>query len=188
MFSSCFPGARLDLSDEDNVVVLALTECSARPYAELIKSNIPGSSSLMSARSTASRPSPLSTLGVFFLWAYYCHSHQGRDFSSFGSDISEAPECEKEKSQLLCKGPAGSGQGSETGGVSSFSCPRAGAGVAALGRGSELGGVSSFSCPRALAGVVTPGQGSEIGGASPFSCPGAGAGVVTPGFDLAASL
>ena len=65
MFSSCFPGARLDLSNEDNAVVLALTECSARPYAELIKSNIPGSSSLMSARSTASRPSPLSTLGVF---------------------------------------------------------------------------------------------------------------------------
>ena len=65
MFSSCFPGARLDLSDEDNAVVLALTECSARPYAELIRSNIPGSSSLMYARSTASRPSPLSTLGVF---------------------------------------------------------------------------------------------------------------------------
>ena len=65
MFSSCFPGARLDLSDEDNAVVLALTECSARPYVELIKSNIPGSSSLMSARSTASRPSPLSTLRVF---------------------------------------------------------------------------------------------------------------------------
>ena len=65
MFSSCFPGARLDLSDEDNVMVLALTECSARPYAELIKSNIPSSSSLLPARSTASRPSPLSSLGVF---------------------------------------------------------------------------------------------------------------------------
>ena len=65
MFSSCVPGARLDLSDEDNAVALALTECSARPYAELIKSNIPGSSSLMSARSIASRPSPLFPLGVF---------------------------------------------------------------------------------------------------------------------------
>ena len=40
-------------------------ECSARPYAELIKSNIPSSSSLLPTRSTASRPSPLSTLGVF---------------------------------------------------------------------------------------------------------------------------
>ena len=48
MFSSCFPGACLNLSDEDNVVALALAECSARPYAELIKSNIPSSSSLMS--------------------------------------------------------------------------------------------------------------------------------------------
>ena len=65
MFSSCFPGARLDLSDEDNVIALALAECSTRPYAELIKSNIPSSSSLLPARSTASRLSPLSTLGVF---------------------------------------------------------------------------------------------------------------------------
>ena len=39
--------------------------CSARSYAELIKSDIPSSSSLLPARSTASRPSPLSTLGVF---------------------------------------------------------------------------------------------------------------------------
>ena len=46
-------------------MVLALVECSARPYAELIKSNIPSSSSLLPARSTASRPSPLYTLGVF---------------------------------------------------------------------------------------------------------------------------
>ena len=65
MFSSCFPGARLDLSNEDNVIALALAKCSARPYAELIKSNIPSSSSLLPARSTASRFSPLSTLGNF---------------------------------------------------------------------------------------------------------------------------
>ena len=42
-----------------------MEECSARSYAELIKSNIPSSSSLLPARSTASRPSLLSTLGVF---------------------------------------------------------------------------------------------------------------------------
>ena len=42
-----------------------MKECSARFYAELIKSNIPSSSSLLSARSTASRLSPLSTLGIF---------------------------------------------------------------------------------------------------------------------------
>ena len=35
--SSCFPGARIDLIAEDNVVALALVECPARPYAELIK-------------------------------------------------------------------------------------------------------------------------------------------------------
>ena len=61
---SCFPSARLDLSAEDNVVALALAECPARPYVELIKSDIPSPSNLRSARSTASRPSPPSTMGV----------------------------------------------------------------------------------------------------------------------------
>ena len=61
---SCFPGARPDLSDEDNIVALALAECPARPYAELIKSDIPGPSNLRSACSTASRPLPPSIMGV----------------------------------------------------------------------------------------------------------------------------
>ena len=64
MFSSCFPGARLDLSAEDNVVALALAECPARPYTELIKSDIPSPSNLMFARSSGSRPSPPFSLGV----------------------------------------------------------------------------------------------------------------------------
>ena len=34
-FPSCFPGDRIDLSAEDNIVALALAECPARP-------NIPG--------------------------------------------------------------------------------------------------------------------------------------------------
>ena len=63
-FPSCFPGARIDLSVEDNVVALALVECPAHPYAELIKTDIPGPSNSRSARSTASRPSPASTMGV----------------------------------------------------------------------------------------------------------------------------
>ena len=61
---SCFPGARIDLSAEDNTVALALAECPARPYTELIKSGILGPSSLSSARSTASRPLPPSTVRV----------------------------------------------------------------------------------------------------------------------------
>ena len=64
VLSSCFPCARFDLSAEDNVIDLALAECPSRPYAELIKSDIPGPSSLRSARSSVSRPSPPSTLGV----------------------------------------------------------------------------------------------------------------------------
>ena len=62
--SSCFPCAQIDLSAKDNVVALALPECPARPYAELIKSDIPGPSSLRSARSDALRPSPTSTMRV----------------------------------------------------------------------------------------------------------------------------
>ena len=61
--SSCFPGARLELSAEDNVIALALAGYPARPYAELIRSDIPGPSNLRSARSSASRSSPASTLG-----------------------------------------------------------------------------------------------------------------------------
>ena len=41
-----------------------LAECPARPYAELIKSDIPGPSSSRSARSAALRPSPPSTMKV----------------------------------------------------------------------------------------------------------------------------
>ena len=63
--SLCFSDARLDLSDEDAAVALALAECSARSYVELIRSNIPISSSLKPAKSSALKPSPPSTLGVF---------------------------------------------------------------------------------------------------------------------------
>ena len=62
--SSCFSGARIDLNAEDNAIVLVLAECPPRPYAELIKSDIPGPSSSRSARSAALRPSPPSTMRV----------------------------------------------------------------------------------------------------------------------------
>ena len=58
------PGARLDLSDEDNVIALVLAECPARPYAELIRSDILGPSKLRAARSTASRSLPPSTVEI----------------------------------------------------------------------------------------------------------------------------
>ena len=35
--STCLSGARIDLSAEDNVIVLVLAKCPPRPYAELIK-------------------------------------------------------------------------------------------------------------------------------------------------------
>ena len=51
--SFCFSGARIDLSTEDDAVALILAKCSARPYAELIKSGIVGSSNLKPARPAA---------------------------------------------------------------------------------------------------------------------------------------
>ena len=62
--STCLLGARPDLSPEDNVTALALAECPPRPYAKLIKSDIPGPSSSRSAHSAALRPSPPSTMKV----------------------------------------------------------------------------------------------------------------------------
>ena len=62
--STCLSGARIDLSAEDNVIALTLAECPPRPYAELIKSNIPGPSSSRPARSAALRPSPPSSMRV----------------------------------------------------------------------------------------------------------------------------
>ena len=58
------PRCSIDLSAEDNTVALTLAECPARPYAELIKSDIPGPSSLRSSRSVVLRPSPPSTRRV----------------------------------------------------------------------------------------------------------------------------
>ena len=62
--STCLSGARINLSAKDNVIALALAECPPLPYAELIKSDIPGPSSSRSARSTSLRPSPSSTMKV----------------------------------------------------------------------------------------------------------------------------
>ena len=62
--STCLLGAPIDLSAEDNVIALALAECPPRPYAEVIKSDIPGPSSSRSARSAALRPSPPSSMRV----------------------------------------------------------------------------------------------------------------------------
>ena len=62
--STYLSGARPDLSPEDNFVTLALAECPPHPYAELIKSDIPGPSSSRSACSVVLRPLPPSTMQV----------------------------------------------------------------------------------------------------------------------------
>ena len=62
--SSCFSGARIDLSAKDNAIALALAEWPPLPYAELIKSDIPSPSSSRSAQSAFLRPSPPFTMRV----------------------------------------------------------------------------------------------------------------------------
>ena len=59
---SYFSGTRIDLSTENDVVALILAECPARPYAKLIKSGIPGPSSLKPSRPASLRPSPPSSI------------------------------------------------------------------------------------------------------------------------------
>ena len=102
MFSSCFLGARLDLSGEDNAVALALAECSASPYAELIKSNIPSSSSLMSARSSASRPWPPFARGVSFLGPIAATPTRGEILVHLGA-TSRKPRSAKRKNPSSSK-------------------------------------------------------------------------------------
>ena len=95
-FPSCFPGARIDHRDDDNVVALALAECPARPYAELIKSDIPGPSNLRSARSTASRPSPPSTMGFPRIGLSAATPPRGEILVQLGA-LSRKPQSAKRK-------------------------------------------------------------------------------------------
>ena len=62
--STCLSGARIDLSAEDNIIALTLAKCPSRPYAELIKLDLPGPSSSRSVRSAALRTLPPSTMKV----------------------------------------------------------------------------------------------------------------------------
>ena len=94
--SSCFPCARIDLSGEDNVVALVLAECPARPYAELIKSNIPGPSSSKSTRSAALRPSPPSTMRVSSIGPSAANLTKGEILFQLGA-MSRKPRSVKRK-------------------------------------------------------------------------------------------
>ena len=94
--SSCFPGARIFLSAEDNVVAQALAECPACPYAELIKSDIPGPSNLRSACSTASRPSPPSTMIVSPIGPSAANPTRGELFAQLET-LSRKPRSAKRK-------------------------------------------------------------------------------------------
>ena len=57
-----FSGIRPDFSPEDEVVKRKLAKCLPRAYSELIRSDIPGSSSSRSSRPTTLRPSPPSVM------------------------------------------------------------------------------------------------------------------------------
>ena len=58
----CFSCVRLDLSPEDKVIKRELAKCLPHAYSELIKSDIPGSSSSRYSRPATLRPSPPSVI------------------------------------------------------------------------------------------------------------------------------
>ena len=96
VFPSCFSGVRIDLSVDDEAVALALAECPARPYAELIKSGIPGPSSLKSAHSGALRPSPPSTMRVSPVGPSAAHPTRGEVLAQLVT-LSRKPRSVKRK-------------------------------------------------------------------------------------------
>ena len=104
ILSSCFLGARLDLSAEDNVIALALGECPARPYAELIKSDIPSASNLRSARSSASRPSPPSTLRVSSIGLTAATHTKGEILVHLGAMSRKPRSTKRKKNQAPLRG------------------------------------------------------------------------------------
>ena len=73
-----------------------MAECPARPYAELIKSDIPGPFSLRSARSSTSRPSSPSTLGVSTLGLTAATPTRGEILVHLGA-MSRKPRSAKRK-------------------------------------------------------------------------------------------
>ena len=73
-----------------------MAECPARPYVELIKSDIPGPSNLRSARSTASRPLPPSTMGVSSIGLTAATPTKGEILVQLGA-LSQKPRSTKRK-------------------------------------------------------------------------------------------
>ena len=94
--SSCFSGARIELSAEDDAVALALVECPAHPYAELIKSGIPGSSGSKPARSAALMPSLPSTMRVSPIGPSATHPTRGELLAQMET-LSRKPRSVKRK-------------------------------------------------------------------------------------------
>ena len=94
--STCLSGAQVDLSTEDNVIALALVECLPHPYAELIKSDLPGPSSSRSARSAALRASPPSTMKVSPLGPSAAKPTKGEVLARLGM-LSRKPRSVKRK-------------------------------------------------------------------------------------------
>ena len=91
-----FSGARIDLSAEDDAIALALAECPSRPYAEMIKSDIPCSSSSKSVRSAALRSSPPSVVGVPPLGPSAEKPTRGELLAQLGT-LSQKPRIAKRK-------------------------------------------------------------------------------------------
>ena len=78
---------------------MALAECPAHPYAELIKSDIPGPSNLRSARSTSSRPLPPPTMRVSPIGLSTTTPTRGEILVQLGT-LSRKPRSAKRKKSI----------------------------------------------------------------------------------------
>ena len=77
-----------------------MAKCPARPYAELIKSGIPGPSRSMSARSSALRPPPPSTLVVFPFGPTAAAPTRGEILVHLGALSRKPRSVKRKKSQI----------------------------------------------------------------------------------------
>ena len=155
--SLCFPDARLDLSDEDTAVALALKECFARSYTELIKSDIPSSSNFLPARSTASRPSPLSTLGVFSFGPTAATPTRGEILVHLGATSRKPRSVKRKKPSSSQKDRPVLAKVQKLGVSSPSPAREPGQASLPLAEVQNSGAPPPFSCSRTGAGVVTPG-------------------------------
>ena len=93
-------GIRPDLSLEDRDMKRKLAKCLSCAYSELIRSNIPGSSSSKSSRPSTLRPLPPSVMKFSHERPPVVKPTKGELQARGGNVVQEASKCEAKVSRL----------------------------------------------------------------------------------------